>query len=126
MMRLHRDVDAVRVFNPNHAVDATARITDIARLSGARSATLAADPRQRDVAERGTLRWVVRDPSGRPLVKGTIGVVSVGVGKTRSGTARIALGTADRMRAGTWTITVYFVTADHAFESLPVPFRQPF
>jgi 5-hydroxyisourate hydrolase-like protein (transthyretin family) len=42
------------------------------------------------------------------------------------GTARIALGTADRMRAGTWTISVFFVTADHAFESPPAPFRQPF
>jgi hypothetical protein len=30
------------------------------------------------------------------------------------------------MRAGMWTMIVYFVTADHAFESLPAPFRQPF
>jgi hypothetical protein len=79
-----------------------------------------------DVAERGTLRWVARDPSGRPLAKGTVGVVSVGFGKVRTGTVRVALGTADRMRSGTWTMTVYFVTADHAFESLPAPFRQPF
>ena len=74
----------------------------------------------------GTLRWVARDPVGRPLAKGTVGVVSVGLGKSLSGTARVALGTADGMRAGTWTITVFFVTADHAFESLPAPFRQPF
>jgi hypothetical protein len=33
---------------------------------------------------------------------------------------------ADRIQAGTWTISVYFVTADHAFESPATPFRQPF
>jgi hypothetical protein len=53
-------------------------------------------------------------------------VVSVGLGKSLLGTARIALGAADRMTAGRWTVTVYFVTADHAFQSLPAPFRQPF
>ena len=120
--------DALRVFfAPNHAVDVTGRVSDIARLSGAVSATLAWGIHDTgDVAERGTLRWVARDPLGRPLAKGTIGVVSVGFGKSLSGTARVALGTADRMRAGTWTITVFFVTADHAFQSLPAPFRQPF
>jgi hypothetical protein len=120
--------NALRVFfAPNHAVDVTGRVSDLARLSGAVSATLAWGIHDTgDVAERGTLRWVARDPLGRPLAKGTIGVVSVGFGKSLSGTARVALGTADRMRAGTWTITVFFVTADHAFQSLPAPFRQPF
>jgi hypothetical protein len=114
-------------FAANHLVQPTARVSDVARLSGAVSATLAWRLHNGgDVSERGTVRWVARDPNGRPLAKGTIGVSTIGVGQTGGGTARISLGIADAMEAGTWTISVYFVTADHAFESPATPFRQPF
>jgi spore germination protein YaaH len=114
-------------FAANHLVQPTARVSDVARLSGAVSATLAWRLHNGgDVSERGTVRWVARDPNDRPLAKGTIGVSTIDVGRTTGGTARISLGTADRIQAGTWTISVYFVTADHAFESPATPFRQPF
>ena len=47
-------------------------------------------------------------------------------GKTRAGTAKVALGDAAELAAGTWTMTVYFATDEAAWESPRVPFRQPF
>jgi spore germination protein YaaH len=114
-------------FDPTHDVRPTAEVHDIARLSGAVSATL--DYRIRndgDVPEVGTVRWIARDPDGRPLVKGTVGTATVGAGATRAGTAKVALGDAAKLAAGTWTMTVYFATDDAAWESPRVPFRQPF
>jgi len=114
-------------FDPNHDVRPTGDVRDIARLSGAVSATL--DYRIRndgDVPEVGVIRWIARDPNGRPLAKGTVGTATVGAGKTRAGTAKVALGGAAELAPGTWTMTVYFVTDDMAWESPPVPFRQPF
>jgi spore germination protein YaaH len=119
---------ALRVFfNPNHAVTATASVHDLARISGVVWATL--DYRLKnvgDVTERGTVRWIARDPTGRPLLKGTVGTTSVAKGSSTVGSARIKLGDAATLAAGTWTMTVYFVTADHAFQSPPYRFRQPF
>ena len=45
---------------------------------------------------------------------------------TRSGEVRVKLGDAAALGPGTWTMTMYFVTGDTAWESPPAPFRQPF
>jgi len=118
--------EALRVFfAPNHAVDDDARITDIAPLCacGRRSpggSTTRVSGGTRDA------RWVARDPAGRPTSEGDRRSGLGGrLGPIPLRDRRVALGTADQMRAGTWTMTVYFVTADHAFESLPAPFRSP-
>ena len=114
-------------FDPDHDVRPTGDVHDIARLSGAVSATL--DYRiqnEGDVPEAGAIRWIARDPDGRPLAKGTVGTTTVGAGKTRAGTAKVALGDAAKLAPGTWTMTVYFATDEMAWESPPVPFRQPF
>jgi hypothetical protein len=120
--------NALRVFfAPKHAVAPTAHISDLARLSGRVWLTLGYRlANTGDVAERGTVRWIARDPDGRPIAKGTIGVMTVGAGKAISTSARVTLGMADQINSGTWTMTVLFVTADHAFQSSPLPFRQPF
>jgi spore germination protein YaaH len=120
--------NALRVFfAPKHAVAVTDQVRDLARLSGRVWATLSYRlANTGDVSEQGTVRWIARDPTGRPLAKGTIGVTTVGAGKALSGRVRITLGMADEMKDGTWTMTVLFVTAHDAFESTPLPFRQPF
>ena len=120
--------NALRVFfAPNHAVAATARISDLARLSGRVWVTLTYRlANTGDVSEQGTVRWIARDPDGRPMAKGTIGTTTVEAGKVVSQRARITLGMADQMKDGTWTMTVLFATASHAFQSAPLPFRQPF
>jgi spore germination protein YaaH len=120
--------NALRVFfAPNHQVAASDRVSNISRLSGRVWVTLAYRlANTGDVSERGTLSWIARDPDGRPVAKGTIGVTTVGRGMTVSGTTRVTLGMADQMKAGTWTMTVLFVTADNAFQSSPLPFRQPY
>jgi hypothetical protein len=63
---------------------------------------------------------------GRPLAKGTLATATIGAGKTRSGEIRVNLGDAAALGPGTWTMTLYFVTADTAWESPPASFRQPF
>jgi hypothetical protein len=102
-------------------------VQDIARISGFVSATL--DYRIRNVGEapeQGSIRWIARDPSGRPLAKGTVGSATLSAGKSKTGRARIELGEATKLASGTWTMTVYFVTADTAWASPPSAFRQPF
>ena len=120
--------DALRIFfDPHHEVVLTADVHDVARLSGIVSVTI--DYRIKnagEVPELGTIRWQARNPAGRPLAKGTIGTATIGPGKTRSGDVRVRLGDATALGAGTWTMTVYFVTADTAWESPPAAFRQPF
>jgi hypothetical protein len=120
--------NALRVFYaPRHEVKPTGSVHDIARLSGAVSATL--DYRisnTGDAPELGTIRWVTRDPDGRQVAKGTVTVAMISAGKSKSGSVKVQLGQADKLKAGTWTMTVYFVTADHAYQGLPTPFRQPF
>src|SRR5262245_34920024 len=120
--------NALRVFfAPNHAVAVTDQVRDLARLSGRVWATLSYRlGNTGDVSETGTVRWIARDPDGRPLAKGTIGVATVANGKAVSGRARITLGMADQLKDGTWTMTVLVTTADSAFQSSPLRFRQPF
>jgi hypothetical protein len=114
-------------YDPSHDVRPTAEVRDISRLSGAVSATLIYRIRNAgEVPEVGTIRWIARDPNGRPLAKGTVGTATIGINKTRAGTTKVSLGTADELAPGTWTMTVYFVTDDTAWESAPAPFRQPF
>jgi spore germination protein YaaH len=119
---------ALRVFYaPVHSVEPSAEVRDVARLSGVVSATLRYTLRNTgDVPERGTVRWQARDPDGRPLAKGTVGVTTVNAGTSKSGSVRIQLGEAAELKAGTWSITVYFVTADRVYESPAARFRQPF
>jgi spore germination protein YaaH len=114
-------------YDPHHEVSPTASVHDISRISGYVSATL--DYAVRNVGEapeQGTIRWVARDPDKRPLAKGTIGTATISAGKARAGTVKIGLGDATKLKAGTWTVTVYFVTADASWESPAAPFRQPF
>jgi hypothetical protein len=120
--------NALRVFfAPNHAVAATGRITNISRSSGKVGASLAYQfVNHGEVAETGTLRWVAQDPHHRPMVKGTIGPATIGVGKTLAGIARIQLGAADKLASGNWSIVVTLDTTAHAFSSPPARFRQPF
>ena len=65
-------------------------------------------------------------PDARPLAKGTVGTATIGVGKTTSASIKIKLGDAANVSPGTWSMTVYFVTADAAWESPAAAFRQPF
>jgi spore germination protein YaaH len=120
--------NALRVFfDPKHDVGVGASVSDVARRSGTVYATLYYRlVNSGDITERGTLRWQARDPRGRPVAQGTIGVLSVGVGKSAASGLRIQLGRAAQLPAGTWRMTVYFVTADHSFESPAMRFRQPF
>jgi hypothetical protein len=120
--------NALRVFYaPLHSAEVAAVVRDVARVSGVVSATLQYTVRNTgDVPERGTIRWQARDPSGRPLAKGTIGVTTVSAAKSTSGSVRMQLGDAAKLNAGTWTVTVYFVTADRVYESPSAAFRQPF
>ena len=72
-------------FDPSHDVRPTGDVRGIARLSGAVSATL--DYRIRnegDVPEVGAIRWIARDPKGRPLATGTVGTATVSAGNTRA------------------------------------------
>jgi hypothetical protein len=114
-------------FDPNHEVHPTGEAHDIARNAGVVWATLEYRIQNAgDVPELGTIRWVARDPDGRPVAKGTVGTSTVSAGKTKAGSAKVKLGPAEELRPGTWTITVYFVTTDAAWESDPTRFRQPF
>jgi spore germination protein YaaH len=119
---------ALEVFlDPNHEVHPTGEAHDVARVSGVVWATLEYQVQNAgDVPELGTIRWVGRDPDGRPIAKGTVGTATVSAGKTKAGSTKVKLGPADDLRPGTWSMTVYFVTADAAWESEPTPFRQPF
>lgn len=120
--------DALRLaFAARHDVQPAAVVHDVTRISGLVSVIL--DHRVKNagnVPERGTIRWIARDQDGRQMGKGTIGVVTLGAGKSMSGSVRAQLGAADKIRAGRWTTTLYFVTADHVYASLPTVFRQPF
>jgi Glycosyl hydrolases family 18 len=120
--------NALEVFYaPHHAVEPTAVVHDIARQSGSVSATLDYKVRNTgDVPELGTIRWLASDPQKRPIAKGTITIATIGAGKSKSASVKVALGAADHLTAGTWTMTVYFVTADQSYASPPVLFREPF
>jgi hypothetical protein len=119
---------ALEVFlDPNHDVRPTGETHEIARISGVVWATLEYGIENAgDVPETGTIRWVARDPALRPIAKGAIGTATVSVGTTKSGTVKVKLGPADNLRPGTWSMIVYFVTAEAAWESATTPFRQPF
>ena len=60
------------------------------------------------------------------MARGTVTTMTVSIGKTAAATARISLGPAAELPAGTWTIEVFFVTPDGVYASPPSRFRQPF
>jgi hypothetical protein len=120
--------DALEVFYaPDHAVAVSGSISSLTRLTGSVRASLAYSVENLgDVPERGDIRWRVRNEDGRQIAHGTATTITVGIGKTGAGTARIGLGSAAELAPGTWTIEVFFVTPDHVYASPPSRFRQPF
>jgi hypothetical protein len=119
---------ALEVFYaPHHEVVVTGKLGSISRLSGDVWASLSYSIKNAgEVSEEGTIRWRAYNEDGRQMAKGRVGTTTVGVGKSRSGTVKIKLGTAADLPAGTWTIQVFFVTSTLAFSSAPATFRQPF
>jgi hypothetical protein len=120
--------DALEVFYaPDHEVAVTASINSLTRLTGSVRASLGYSVKNLgDVPERGEIRWRVRNEEGRQIARGTATTITVSVGKTVAGTARIRLGTAAELPSGTWTIEAFFVTPDGVYASAPSRFRQPF
>jgi spore germination protein len=120
--------DALEVFyDPNHEVAVTGSIHGLSRLTGNVRASLDYSIKNLgDVPERGDIRWQVRNEDGRQIAKGKVSTTTISLGKTLTGTARIALGAAADLPPGTWTVQVFFVTADEAYASQPTKFRQPF
>ena len=64
--------------------------------------------------------------SGRQVAHGTVTTTTVGIAKTRAGTAIIVLGSDADLPAGALTVEVFFVTPDEVYASAPSGFRQPF
>jgi len=120
--------DALEVFYaPDHEVAVSASINSLTRLTGSVRASLDYSVKNLgDVPERGEIRWRVRNEDGRQMADGTVTTMTVGIGKTGAATARISLGSAADLPAGTWTIEVFFVTPDGVYASVPSRFRQPF
>jgi spore germination protein YaaH len=120
--------DALEVFYaPDHRVAVTGSISSLTRLTGSVRASLDYSVKNLgDVPERGEIRWRVRNEDKRQVADGTVTTLTVSVGKTVAGTARIKLGSAAELPAGTWTIEVFFVTPDGVYGSPPSRFRQPF
>ncbi len=120
--------DALGVFYaPDHDVSVTGSIRSLSRQDGIVHASLEYSLRNvGDVPERGTIRWRIRNDDGRQVAHGTLMTTTIGTGKTRSGTTRITLGSADLLSAGKWTVEVLFVTDTDAFASPRTSFRQPF
>jgi spore germination protein YaaH len=119
--------DALEVFYaPNHEVAVSGSISTISRLSGSVRAYLDYSVRNLgDVPERGAIRWRVRNSEGRQVAHGTVTTTTVGIAKTRAGTAIIVLGSAADLPAAKLTLEVFFVT-DDVYASTPTDFRQPF
>ncbi len=120
--------DALEVFYaPNHEVTVSGSVNTISRLSGSVRAYLDYSVANLgDVPERGAIRWRVRNKDGRQIARGTVTTTTVGITKTRAGTAIIVLGSAPDLPAGTLTVEVFFVTPDDVYSSAPSDFRQPF
>ncbi len=120
--------DALAVFfAPDHEMAVTGSIRSLVRRSGLVEASLVYSIQNLgDVAERGAIRWRVRNEVGRQLAHGTLITTTIGIGKKRTATATIQLGSAEDLPAGKLTIEVIFVTADDAFASPRSEFRQPF
>jgi hypothetical protein len=119
--------NALEVFYaPNHDVAVSGSVSTISRLSGSVRAYLDYAVKNRgDVPELGAIRWRVRNSDGRQVAHGTVMTTTVGIGKTRAGTAIIVLGSAADLPAGILTVEVFFVT-DVVYSSTPTEFRQPF
>ena len=105
------------LLDPNHEVHPTGRGPRHRPQAGVVWATLEYRIQNAATSRAGTIRWVARDPDGRPVAKGTVGTATVSAGKTKADSVKVKLGPADDLRSGTWTMTVYFVTADAAWES---------
>jgi hypothetical protein len=120
--------DALEVFYaPNHEVAVAGSIGGVSRLSGVVHASLDYSVRNvGDVPEHGSIVWEVRRGDGRMVARHALLSMTISIGQTRAGRARIRLGSAADLPAGKWTVQLYFVTAGPTFSGPPSVFRQPF
>jgi Glycosyl hydrolases family 18 len=121
------DVLRTKFYAPVHAVQVGGRISSVRKRSGVVFAGLHVQAKVTGtVPERGAFRWTIRDARGRLIRWGTWATQTIYPGRTATHALRVRLGTASRIRAGTWTLRVRFITKQTTWRSPAIRFRQPY
>jgi GH18 family chitinase len=121
------DVIHTKFYDPIHRVSVGGRIAEVSKRSGIVYATVRARAMVTGtVPERGSMRWTIRDSAGRAIDWGRWPTQTLYPGRLATHGVKVALGAASRLRAGTWTLHVRFVTSTRAWRSPAIEFRQPY
>ncbi len=116
-----------KFYAPIHAVKVSGRVGTIKRSHGAVFANVRVQARVTGtVPERGSWRWTIRDSRGKLVRWGEYKRQTLYPGRLVKHTARLRLGLASRLPAGTYTLRVRFVQSKKTWRSPALEFRQPY
>lgn len=120
------DVLRAKFYAPIRQIAVTGSVLTVRRSAGVVTARIRLYARELGtVPERGSWKWTIRDSSGKLVKSGSLPKQTLYPGRKRTqhGVA-VQLGLGSRLRAGTYTLRVRFITSGKTWRSPEVTFHQ--
>jgi len=114
-----------KFYAPIHAVVVGGSVTNVTKRSGSVYAVVHFNTRNTGtVPIRGSWRWTLRDTRDRIVASGTRPAETIYPGRVAGHAARVRIGLATRLPAGTYKLRVRFISSDGTWRSADIGFRQ--